>query len=226
MIRAMNRRTLLTLLGVAALVAACSSSTRSGGATTTSTTAGTSTTAPGAPATDTPTTAAASTAPTTAPATGPTASTSPCPPAGATVDVSSADPLLMSSLLGADIRTGAHPCYERVVIELMGTGTFPGWTVGYSIDPVPLGQSGEGVNLLGAATIEVRLGMWMQSMEGDGYQGDFQLFPTNVVHVRELRLTDNFEGMSTWAIGLDAQYPFAVAVLHAPERLVIDIYTG
>jgi len=132
----------------------------------------------------------------------------------------------MSSLLGADIRTGTHPCYERVVIELMGTGTFPGWTVGYATDPVLLGQSGEGVDLLGAATIEVRLGVWMQSMEGDGYQGDFQLFPTNVTHVRELRLTDNFEGMSTWAIGLDEQYPFAVAVLHAPERLVIDIYTG
>lgn len=222
----MNRRTILTALGVAALVAACSSSTGSGGATTTPAPASTSTTPAGTPATDTPTTTDATTAATTAPATGPTGTTSPCPPAGDTVDVSSADPLLMSSLLGADIRTGAHPCYERVVIELMGTGTFPGWTVGYATDPVPLGQSGEGVSLLGAATIEVRLGVWMQSMEGDGYQGDFQLFPTNVTHVRELRLTDNFEGMSTWAIGLDEQYPFAVAVLHAPERLVIDIYTG
>jgi hypothetical protein len=29
-----------------------------------------------------------------------------------------------------------------------------------------------------------------------------------------------------WAIGLDHQYPFAVTVLHAPDRLVIDVYTG
>lgn len=217
------------MLGAAALVAACSSSTKSGGATTTQAGTGTSTTASGAPATDTTDTTgttAGTAAGTTVPATGPSTTAAGCPTSGGTADVSSADPLLMSSLLGADIRTGAHPCYERVVIELMGAGTFPGWAVGYATDPVPLGQSGEGVSLLGAATLQVRMGMWMQSMEGGGYQGDFQLFPTNVVHVRELRLVDNFEGVSTWAIGLDAQYPFAVAVLHAPERLVIDIYTG
>lgn len=26
------------------------------------------------------------------------------------------------------------------------------------------------------------------------------------------------------AVGLDAEYPFTVNVLHAPERLVIDLY--
>ena len=214
------RNRLLTTLGVLALLAACSSDH-------TSTTTSASTTPSVAPATTGPaTTVPGTTVPgtTAGPSVPPTSD-------GCTVDgdlttKESADPMLMSGMLGADIRTGRHDCYERVVVELLGGTNFPGWSIGYVNDPVSLGESGETVFIQGAATLRLRMGMWMQSMEGDGYQGEIQLFPTTVDHIVELRLVENWEGVSVWAIGLDQQYPFKVFVLHSPERLVIDVQTG
>lgn len=148
-----------------------------------------------------------------------------CAAAGDLAAKHAADPLLMSGLTGADIRVGRHPCFERLVIELRGTGAFPGWTAEYVDDPVRLGESDEFTSIAGSATLLVRMGMWMQTMEGEGYQGATDLFPTTVDHVLEMRLTENWEGMSIWAIGLDTALPFTVTVLHTPERLVIDFST-
>jgi hypothetical protein len=118
---------------------------------------------------------------------------------------------------------GLHECFERVVIELQGSGPFPGWSVEYRDDPVQLGESNETVYLRGEATLLVRLGSWMQTIESEGYQGEWDLFPTNVAHIAELRLIENWEGVAIWAIGVDQQRPFAVTVLNDPPRLVIDI---
>jgi len=131
----------------------------------------------------------------------------------------------MSGLVGNDIRTGAHPCFERVVIELQGQGDFPGWKVEYQTDPIVLGESNEGADIRGDATLVARLGAWMGTPEGDGYQGPNQLVPDNVAHVLELRLVGNDEGVMRWAIGLDQRRSFAVTELSAPPRLVIDIST-
>ena len=152
-----------------------------------------------------------------------TTSTAPCPPDGDINAKESDDPLAMSGLYGLDIGTGLHPCYERIVIELGGTGDFPGWSIEYVDDPARLGESEEFVEITGDATLQLVMRAWMPNMDGDGYAGPDQLFPTNVAHVLELRETENFEGVSIWSIGLDAQYPFTVNVLHSPERLVIDI---
>lgn len=212
------------------LLAACSSDTATDGtsatsssATTTSvavdTSVGTTTTAGG----NTSTTATTTVTPTTAPAT-----TEPCVAEGDTARKESDDPLAMSGLVGTDIRTGAHPCFERVVIELGGTGpgTFPGWWVEYVDDPVTLGESNETAFIEGDATLLVRMGMWMPNMDGEGWDGPTQLFPTNVSHILELRQTENWEGVSIWTIGLDGEYPFTVDVYEDPYRLVIDIQTG
>lgn len=58
--------------------------------------------------------------------------------------------------------------------------------------------------------------------EGDGYSGPTDIGPTTVDHIVELRQTENWEGMTIWAIGVDEEYPFTVITEHAPERLVID----
>ena len=101
-------------------------------------------------------------------------------------------------------------------------GGFPGWTIEYVDDPVRLGESDEFVHIKGAATLSIRISMWMPTMEGDGYSGPIQVFPANVDHILELRETENFEGMCIWSIGLDEEYPFTVNHLHNPERLFID----
>lgn len=218
----MRNRYLLPV--VVLLVAACSSSRTTGVADTsaesttsaavTTTTAATDTTVPPS---STDTTVVDTTVVTTVPVT-----TVPCRAAGDTAAKGSTDPLAMSSMVGADIRVGDHPCYERVVIELSGVGDFPGWAAEYVDDPVRLGESDEFTEIDGNATLLVRMGMWMPTMEGDGYSGPIDIFPTEVEHIAELRQTENWEGMTIWAIGLDEEYPFTVTVLASPARLVID----
>ena len=211
----MKRLTALTAALV--LVAACSSdrSSNSGtaGDATDSTSVDTTTgdTTATTPATDGPTTVADT-----------TGTTEVCAPEGDLDPKASDDPLLMSSLVGADIRVGVHPCYERLVIELSGTGDFPGWNVEYVDDPVRLGESDEFVEIAGEATLQVTMRMWMTTMEGGGYQGEIDIFPDGGAHVLELRQTENHEGMCIWSIGLDAEYPFTVEVFTSPYRLVID----
>jgi hypothetical protein len=204
-------------------------------ATTPTTTPGTSTPATSTPATTNPATTVAPTTPatttpaTTTPATTTPATTAPCDRTGYSLgERRDGFPDRMTSMVGVDIRTGTHPCYERIVIEF-GAGSapvpggMPGWVVRYTDGPVYLGQSDETVDLEGDATLVVSVAAWMPSMEGEGYDGPIRIFPTNVRHLLELRQVDNWEGQHTWAIGLDRQRPFHVFTLSSPRRLVIDV---
>ncbi|CAB4883265.1 unannotated protein [freshwater metagenome] len=194
----------------------------------TSTTSPTTTTTTAAPATTTTTAAPATTTPaTTTPAT--TAST--CQPRGNTLAAKKNFPEQLSALIGKDIRVGTHDCFERVVIELQPgvapiPSPFPGYWVRYATGPITLSPSDLPVTITGNAVLLISMGSWMQTMEGAGYQGPQQIFPTNVSHIRELRMIENYEGMMQWAVGLDAPRNFVVATLSNPPRLVIDIQTS
>jgi hypothetical protein len=135
-------------------------------------------------------------------------------------------PMRLSSLVGVDIRTGAHACFERVVVEFGGTGDMPGVRVEYVDDPVLLSPSDMTVEVAGEATLIVAFGAWMPSIDGDGYAGPTDVAPTNVAHVLQLRQVENFEGMAAWAIGLDVARPYRVDLLDGPPRIVIDIASG
>ncbi len=132
----------------------------------------------------------------------------------------------MSSLIGRDIRTGGHPCFERVVLELQGSGDLPGYRVEYVDDPVQLSPSDQVVEIAGDATLVLSVASWMTDTEGNGYQGATQIVPTNVEHILELRQIENFEGLHAWAIGLDQRRNFSVTTLTDPPRIVIDIATS
>ena len=139
-------------------------------------------------------------------------------------------PQKMSSLVGKDVRTGAHPCYERFVVELQPSNQptspdFPGYWVRYATGPVMLNPKGEEITLDGNAVLLVSMGSWMLTPENVGYQGPNDVVPTNVTVIREYRLTENFEGQSTWAIGLDKERKIRVFVLNGPPRLVVDFAT-
>jgi hypothetical protein len=132
-------------------------------------------------------------------------------------------PNQMSSLVGSDIRTGAHPCFERVVIELAGQGDMPGVRVEYVDDPVLLSPSDRTVDIDGDATLVISVAAWMPSMEREGYAGPTDFRPTNVSLIREVRQIENFEGLTAWAIGLEDERDFEVSYLDAPPRIVVDI---
>ena len=136
-------------------------------------------------------------------------------------------PNRMSGMVGSDIRTGAHPCFERVVIEFAdGPGDMPGVRVEYVDDPVLLSPSDQTVDIDGDATLVISIGAWMPSMEGEGYAGPTDFRPTNVEHIEQVRQIENFEGLSAWAIGLDQARDFEVSYLDSPARIVVDIATG
>jgi hypothetical protein len=156
--------------------------------------------------------------PTTSPPT-----SQPCQEPTNTGVISVGFPNTLSSLIGRDIRTGGHSCFERIVLELQGDGTMPGYRVQYVDDPVRLSPSDLEVDIAGEATLVLSVGAWMTTMEGDGYQGPDQIEPSNVVAIQELRLIENFEGMHQWAIGLDQVRPFTVTTLSDPPRIVVDV---
>jgi hypothetical protein len=181
------------------------------------------------PATSEPTTVSSTAVPvTTTPppptTTEPTASTTEvCVAPIGTATVEDGYPSRMSALVGRDIRTGGHGCFERVVLELEGDGGLPGYRVGYVDDPVRLSPSDLVVDIAGEATLMLSVASWMTNMDGDGYSGPTDITPTNVGHILELRLVENFEGMHAWAIGLDRRRDFAVSTLADPPRIVIDV---
>jgi hypothetical protein len=195
MMQRMHRRTLLVSLATAVALVACSSGGQSGTTTTV--------------------------APTTTPA-APSTSVG-CSLEGDTARDAENFPNTLSSLVGKDVRYAVlDACTERVVIELQGTGTFPGWQVMYEDAPTQ-GESDEPVDLAGDAALVATLGSWMTTMEGVGYEGPTDITATGTRAIKELRMIENFEGMTRWAIGLDTQRPFTVSVLPDPPRLVIDI---
>ena len=146
-----------------------------------------------------------------------------CPDLGDTSPANDGFPNRLSSLVGVDIRTGGHDCFERVVLEFGGSGELPGYQVQYEPDPILDSPSGEPVDVAGDATLVVSVGAWMPDPEGNGYQGPREFVPTNVVTILELQQIENFEGQSAWAIGLDRQRDFTVSTLADPVRIVIDI---
>lgn len=147
-----------------------------------------------------------------------------CPDPGDVDAVEDGFPERLSRLVGLEIRTGSHPpCFERVVIEFAGSGDLPGYRVEYRPDPIIDSPRGEPVEVAGDATLVISAGAWMPNPEGDGYDGPRELVPVNVRTILELEQIENFEGMTSWAIGLDRERPFTVETLENPSRLVVDI---
>jgi len=149
-------------------------------------------------------------------------------PAGALTDVRDAFPNRTSGLTGKDIRVGAHPCFERFVVELQQSdppppSAFPGYWVRYATGPVGLSPSGQTITMRGKAFLLVSLGSAMQRTDYVGYSGPRDVFPHGLSFIREYRLIEDFEGQSAWAIGLDARHPFTVTRLSGPPRLVVDV---
>lgn len=147
-----------------------------------------------------------------------------CPDPGGVDPVENDFPGGLSTLVGLEIRTGAHPpCFERVVIEFAGSGDLPGYRVEYRADPIIDSPRGAEVEVAGDATLVISAGAWMPNPEGAGYDGPRELVPANVETILELEQIENFEGMTAWAVGLDRERPFAVMTLDDPRRLVVDI---
>lgn len=130
-----------------------------------------------------------------------------------------------------DVRVGAHGCFDRVVFEVRpaggGAAAPVGYTVGYEPGPLTEDGSGEPVSVEGGAFLVVRLmatGVDLSREDApETYTGPATIDPQGTSRVVQVRRTGDFEGVSTWVVGVDATRPFRVEVVESPTRLVVDV---
>jgi len=142
----------------------------------------------------------------------------------ANTDPDTQDPSADAALTVTDIRIGHHDGYDRVVLELGGTGT-PGWRVEYVDQPVDDG-SGNVTTVDGDAYLQVMI-------SGSGYPMDTgveEYTEPNPVRagddgeVEEVLLRGVFEGYTQAFVGVDDERrPFRVFSLEDPTRVVVDV---
>ncbi|MDP9430245.1 MAG: hypothetical protein M3Q47_15910 [Actinomycetota bacterium] len=123
----------------------------------------------------------------------------------------------------SEIRTGRQDGYDRVVLEMGGTGT-PGWDVRY-VDAAYSQGRGEEVDVVGEAVLQV-------TVTGAGYPFDTGVeewagpdpLPGNGTRtVTEVAWDATFEGTSVAFVGTAGEAPFRVYALEGPTRVVVEV---
>ncbi|MDO5741131.1 MAG: hypothetical protein Q4P07_13395 [Ornithinimicrobium sp.] len=127
-------------------------------------------------------------------------------------------------LLAPTVRAGAHEGYDRIVVDLTGTGAL-GWRAAYADNP-SMDGSGQAVEIAGDQVLE----LWLSGM---GYpqpgspvysEGTFMLDTHSLGTVVEVMRTTPFEGRLQVFIGMNGdRRPYRVFELESPRRLVIDV---
>jgi hypothetical protein len=121
------------------------------------------------------------------------------------------------------VRVARQDGFDRVVLELGGTGT-PGWDVRW-VDAATDQAKGDPVPVSGGAVLQV-------SVTGAGYPYDTGVaeVPSRVPvrgagtrDVTEVVPMGTFEGTTQVVVGAAARTPFRVYALTSPTRIVLDV---
>lgn len=114
--------------------------------------------------------------------------------------------------------------FTRVVFDFED-GDIPWWSIGYTAGPFT-STSDEPIPIDGAAFLRVVLSSVGYDLSGAEvritYDGPERI-AAGTNSVVEVVLVDDFEGVSTWVIGVDDMKPFMVGTLTDPPRVYIDI---
>lgn len=156
----------------------------------------------------------------------------PLPDAGPDDDapfVANTDPDTNAGTSGAlltplDLRFGRHDGYDRLVLDLDGSGE-PAWRMEYVDEPRGQG-SGEIVDLDGGAYLVLDVQNIMLPGEEEGqpeYLGPAAILPPSGGVIREVQWGGIFEGTLQIFVGVTEEVPFRVFLLENPDRIVIDI---
>lgn len=157
---------------------------------------------------------------------GPDGSASPAPdeaafPADTSPDTATAGK--DAQLVLVDVRSAAHDGYDRVVLELSGTGT-PGWTAQYAASAARQG-SGEQITVDGSALIDINITGSAIPMQGDPTVSAGPIAPSGTSVVKGIFNDGTFEGITHVVLGTDGKQPFRVFFIADPPRVVIDVQT-
>lgn len=131
------------------------------------------------------------------------------------------------TLFAPTVRAGANDGFDRVVVDLTGTGT-PTWRAAYPQAAVRDG-SGLPAGVAGDAVLEVVITGMAYPEPGDPVYdgGDFGLDTHTLAAVVEVIRTPPFEGQLQLFVGVSGEpRPYRVFLLQDPMRLVVDVQTG
>ena len=122
------------------------------------------------------------------------------------------------------VRAARHEGYDRVVFQF--ANELPGYDVRYVQPPVTEDGSGRTVPVKGSAIVRVRMDNALdadltKSSAPRTYTGPTRFSP-GTPEVAELVRSGGFEGVLTWAVGLQDRVDFRVTTLQSPPRLVVD----
>lgn len=137
-------------------------------------------------------------------------------------DPVTADPGPDAALTVTDLRIGHHDGYDRLVLELGGTGT-PGWRVEY-VDAAVDDPSGTPVDVGGDVTLQVTLTGTAYPYE-TGLQEFSSAEPVpGAGRITAVDLRGTFEAQTQTLVGISgAQAPVRVFTLADPLRVVVDV---
>ncbi|HVF91371.1 MAG TPA: hypothetical protein VNH22_15005 [Blastocatellia bacterium] len=121
-----------------------------------------------------------------------------------------------------EVRTAAHPNFDRVVFEFEGDA-LPGYKVEYLVKPARQCGSGdaaavEGDGLLGVTFTPAQA----HTDSGQASVKERERHP-NLKTLKELEIICDFEAEVAWVLGLSAPNRYRVVERANPARLVVDI---
>jgi hypothetical protein len=126
-----------------------------------------------------------------------------------------------------NVRAGRHSCYDRLVVDLAGPAA--GYTVEY-VSQVRTDPADMPVALRGGAFLNIVVRAPANTVDGTPtYSPANRNEVVNVSGFRTFRqaaMTGNFEGITSFGLGVRARLPFRVFVLSGPgsgSRIVIDV---
>jgi len=125
------------------------------------------------------------------------------------------------ALLG-DIRTSTQPEYERIVF-VFRSASLPNWHIEYIDKPVRSCGSGEVVELAGQAWLEIRLEPTNAHDTSGHPTTPWREKQFSYRTLREMKLTCDFEAVTTFVAGFSFPGKYRVLELKDPTRLVVDI---
>jgi len=113
------------------------------------------------------------------------------------------------------VRIGHHATYDRLVLTFRGP--IPGYDVRY-VSSVTSDASGKAVSLLGAAKMRVVVRPTSTTVHAP--QGTWT---PRYAEIRQVKGAGDFEGVTSYGVGLAQRNAFRVFTLTSPNRLVIDV---
>ena len=123
-----------------------------------------------------------------------------------------------------DVRAARHEGYDRLVFVFKNV--LPGYDVRHVERPINQDGSGDEITVAGAAVVQVRM---ESALDADLEQPDAPQtytgptrFSPGTPEIAGLVRTGGFEGVLTWAVGLNDRVDFRVLTLQDPPRLVLD----